>query len=239
MGSIKEDNKFIYISNNDSIKDLTKFNTDNCGTYSSIYYYKDDLLKIFNDLMDIDSIQIPFFEFMKALNTTNIVLPKKYALLEKKLCGYSVKKINGKILSHIDPNIEIIKFIQSFNTVVQDIKVFSENNIYMHDINYTNILYDNSIDSSFIIDTDFYRLDLYSSNLFSINLFNLYSTIIASLFVFHNSYKISNYLLSFAREYADANISIVDTFNYLIDNLEKYSDIEINKIKDLKKVKIK
>lgn len=241
MYAFKSDEKNIYISNKEILKKLNLFKKTRYGSNSSIYYYNNELFKVMLYGLSPDTVDL--FEYIKSLKPTNIILPKKYLIINDKIEGYSMDRFDGNMIIYNNKNVLIKDFIKSISSLEGDIKLLSKNNILMQDINYFNILYNNISNISKIIDIDLYQKLDNRKNLINTNMTSFYITILNSLFFYKKhdiSYifnsKIYRYIINIIYEKFDFDISIIDNFNYILDLCMNYFNKEINTFNDLKKI---
>lgn len=235
---IKEDNKYIYIDKINDLQKLNKLKNSRYGFNSDIYYYNDDLLKIFNNIgyiLDMDK-----FEKIMSLNLNNISIPKKFVFLEYRFFGYSMDYKSGVVLSNINKTTKYNDLILSLDIIQKTIETLSYNKIEMRDINCFNMLYDNQNKEINIIDIDNYVENIFDptdatlyKNLTYFQKTLLYSLVNIPFKSQSNLYKEINKIII---KNTNNNINIKETFKEIKCYLENNSNKEIETIKDIRKV---
>lgn len=223
---IKEDNKYIIINNRKELNKLNILKSSRYGSNSIIYYYK----KSISELINLEKIQ--------KLNITNISNPIKFIFMEESFYGYSMEYKKGIVLANIKENINYNSFITSLHEVEKTIKILSENNIYMLDLNLYNILYDNIKKLFNIVDIDNYIIknNISKSKIYLDNIHQFENIIL--FFICYNykflNKKLYNDLESILKH--NTNLSLIEKFKLIKDYLENYKNEEIKTIKDIRKI---
>lgn len=243
MHKIKEENKYIFVSDKKEITDnFSIFSQSKYGSNSKIYcYHSNKLLKLFID--KATPTKMDFYDLIKNIKTKNIIKPDKFLIINGDFYGYSMNKANGKIIINVNPSIKYDDFIKSLLEIEQDIRNLSNKNISTNDINCLNILFDEHTKESVLVDIDNYSEEKTApTELLTFNNLNwLYQTILYTIAIgqsinFNYDSKLFKYIMSLITNEFLFDKNIANNFTFIKNILEDIADKEIVSIKDFRKV---
>ncbi len=239
---LKEDSKYIYVSNECDIKDNFKeIYESKYGSNSSIYLYNKKLfLKVFNEANTMRHLNE--LELLSSLKNLSLAVPKKFLFINELFYGYSMEQKYGTTFYKLNTNTNLKNFLIALKKIEKDLKVLSKNHFVATDLNVFNVLFDTKRKFASLVDCDGYFYSKEDS-IESILLYNMYSLYSLVLYTISNIFQPSSatselfkYMNNVLREKNDYSTSIDQTFNYFIDLLKDESDMDIKTVGDFRKV---
>lgn len=234
----------IYCNDLETLKySLKLFKESKYGSTSTIYEYKNLLLKIFKSRFIKDSIKtnkdlMNTHLMIKNMKLKNLLKIKKTLICNKYFCGYTMEKVPGKRFYEIPDKTKIDDLKTSLLEVERDLKKLANNNIIVTDLNSSNILYDYKTNKSIIIDTDAYLHEINSSKdtIFKENMIELAFCIFQSLTknIKHDEI-IFNEMLGVLYNRIEYINNISEFIDIIVELAENYNDIKIKDIKTFRK----
>lgn len=147
------------------------------GTQGKVYKYKGEALKIFK--RDIRDLSLEDCDYLKDINTNRILLPNKLLTnSDGMLTGYTTELISKEKLDEVY-NLSKDVIVNELYEVSKEIKLLSNNYIFINDWNITNFMYDGMFR---FVDSGYYKIDYLHA--FEQNKINKYNNEVFNNFVF-------------------------------------------------------
>lgn len=201
----------------------------NNGCTAQIYKskYDNEILKIFrSELSQFDEDR---FNYLSKINTDYFSFPLDNVYINNSLVGYTMYFKEGISFKNMNYDILIKDLFGAIEKLEYDFSLLSDYKIRILDLHEDNILYDRYKKNINIIDTDEYgcfyenKKDLLKKNIKSL------------------AYIISSYLSLDISMYDDFNSfkSLLQYLNMRINILEETYKVSLEKVEDIKKLKLK
>lgn len=92
-----------------------------------------------------------FLEYILYIDTKNYVSPIRLYRSEDRLYGYTIVKVPGKNLDHVNKRTKVSEFIARIDEMKETMRVLADKRVVLSDVNMSNIIYNKSF---FLIDID-------------------------------------------------------------------------------------
>lgn len=239
--AIYEDGKSIFATDLEEIEWILKtFGNNKMGINSTIYHYKDVLLKVYNEARDIDELKE--LEKLNRLKTKTLIKTIKTLLVNGYFYGYSMPKLDGKMLAYISNKTNLNRLLESLEEVEKDMILLGKNHFFSNDLNTLGIIYNKATNKSSVIDLESYvfQKEESSERIIMYNLITLYRVV---FFVLSNIYCHPKKPLVFYSEVLNKIVmdiehtqNIREFYTSIIEDLENVVDREINTLYDFRKL---
>ena len=92
-----------------------------------------------------------FLEYILDIDTKNYVSPIRLYRSEDRLYGYTIVKVPGKNLDHVNKGTKVSEFIARIDEMKETMRLLADKRVVLSDVNMSNIIYNKSF---FLIDID-------------------------------------------------------------------------------------
>ena len=92
-----------------------------------------------------------FLEYILDIDAKNYVSPIRLYRSEDRLYGYTIVKVPGKNLDHVNKRTKVSEFIERIDEMKETMRVLADKRVVLSDVNMSNIIYNKSF---FLIDID-------------------------------------------------------------------------------------